>query len=140
MAKRLGISTTEVDVAIDKLTRVGLLKKEKGKYVTTQDYVVSPDGVPSEAIRNYHREMLGRAMQALELQSAQERQNVGMGFAINPKDLPRLKDEINNFVDELIERYSKKKGKIRLALQFNDYRRYFNGTHYNDCDEIYKID
>lgn len=116
LARRLGVSVNEVSLAIARLERVGLLERKNGKRIVTKDYLISPDGVPSEAIRNYHRQMLTRAIHALEMQKIGERENTGIGFAVDPKNLPSIKKDISDFLDQIVEKYGRTK-KAREVYQ-----------------------
>jgi uncharacterized protein (TIGR02147 family) len=116
IAKRLGISVNEVNLAVARLERVGLLERKNGKRVVTKDYVLSPDGIPSEAIRNYHRQMLTRAIHALEMQKIGERENTGIGFSVNPRELSSIKKDISDFLDTIMEKYGRGK-KAREVYQ-----------------------
>lgn len=112
IARRLGISVPEAKLALERLERVGLIERldPSGRtplYRVVQDYVLSPAGIPSEAIRNYHRQILALAEQALETQDLAERELTGVGFAIDPKHLPALKKEISDFQDKMAAKYSK---------------------------------
>jgi transcriptional regulator with XRE-family HTH domain len=107
IARRLAISVAEVRAGIDRLERVGLLERRKGKLVVSRDYVISPEGIPSEAIRNYHRQMLHRASQALESQALDEREIAGIDLALHPKLLPAIKKDISDFLDELVAKYAR---------------------------------
>lgn len=106
IAKRLGISLTQAQMAMRLLTRLGLVKKRNGRIICAKDYVLSPSGAPSAAIRNFHRQMLVKATEALEFQSVDDREVSGVGFALDPKLLPQLKHEISEFQDQLIAKYS----------------------------------
>jgi len=107
IAKRLGISATEVSAALDRLEQVGLVDRKKGKYEICKDYVLSPDGIPSEAIRNFHRQILQKASRALDLQKITERDISGVGFAVDPKSLPAMKREISAFLDGIVAKYGR---------------------------------
>lgn len=111
IAKRLGISTTEVRVAVDRLERAGLIERKNGKLKVTKDFVLSPDGIPSEAVRSFHKQMLSKAAQALELQRIDERDITGVGFAMNPKHLPTIKKEISQFLDDMAQKYGRGKNR-----------------------------
>jgi uncharacterized protein (TIGR02147 family) len=120
IAKRLAISPAEAQVALDRLERVGLIERVDGELRVTPDYVISPSGIPSEAIRNYHRQILKKASEALELQAVTEREFTGSGFAIDPARLPELKKAIARFQDEIVTRFSSRDGRevyhLELAL------------------------
>jgi uncharacterized protein (TIGR02147 family) len=109
IAKRLGISRAEAQMALDRLERVGLIERKNGKLIIVKDYVMSPSGIPSEAIRNSHRQILNKAIEALETQDHTERDITGLGMAIDPKQLPSIRKEISDFQDSLVAKYSKGK-------------------------------
>jgi uncharacterized protein (TIGR02147 family) len=105
IAKRLGIAPMQARIAIHRLERLGLIEKKRGKYRVVENYVLSPDGIPSEAIRNYHRQVLEMASRALEFQGVAEREISGITMAINPKFISAIKKEMALFLDGIAERY-----------------------------------
>jgi len=107
IAKRLGITRTEAQIGIERLKRVGLVEEKMGQWEVNTNYVLSPCETPSEAIRSYHKQILGRALEALETQSVSERDFSGIGFAVHPKHLSAIKKEISDFQDQLVAKYSK---------------------------------
>lgn len=115
IAKRLGISNAQVRLALERLERVGLVRREGGqgggKIRVTPDVVLSPDGIPSEAIRSYHKQILQKAIQALDVQSVAEREISGLTLAVNPNNLPSLKKEVSQFLDQLAEKYASGKSR-----------------------------
>ena len=110
IGRRLGISTPEVRIALERLERVGLIERAQGKLRIAPDTVIASSGVPSEAIKNYHRQILNKAIESLELQSVPERDISGVGIAIHPRHIEALKNEISEFQDRMIEKYSRKVG------------------------------
>lgn len=115
IAKRLGISRPEVSVALSRLERVGLIERSlSGQYKIIKDFVFSPCGIPSEAIRHYHRQILSKADQALDFQGIDERDITGAGFAMDPHDLPALKKELSVFLRTLSGKYSRAKRKTEV--------------------------
>lgn len=109
IAKRLGISPTQAQISMNLLFRLGLVQQKGSQVKGSKDYMLSPSGFPSAAIRAYHRQILEKAIQALDFQSIEEREMAGAGFALDPRHLPRIKREINEFQDQLIAKYSKGK-------------------------------
>jgi len=114
IAKKLNIKPFEVKMAIDKMVNVGLISKHVLKNGTTsykicEDYIMSNEGIPSKAVRNYHRQILTKAIESLELQHISERDISGIGLTIDKKDIPQLKKDISDFQDMIIEKYSKGK-------------------------------
>lgn len=99
IAKSLGISVERAKSSVERLTRVGLLSSDLRK--TEVDYRIGD--IPSQAIRNFHRQMLKLAERALTAQSPGERDFSGCTIAVDPARLPQIRELIRNFQKELIE-------------------------------------
>lgn len=106
ISKRLGISLLEAKFAIEHLENVGLIIKNKNQYEINAETVCSLDEVSSEAIKKAHFQILDKAKEALLTQSIAEREFSGITFAVNPKQLPELKNELKNFMDKWTEKVS----------------------------------
>ena len=106
IAKRLAISQSQARLAMELLLRVGLVHREDGRVVPAKEYVLSPSGVSSSAIRSYHRQILTKAIEALELQNVEQREMNGVCLAVDPKKLRQIKSEISDFLDGLATKYS----------------------------------
>jgi uncharacterized protein (TIGR02147 family) len=106
VAKRLKISVQEVEHAVHRLVRVGLLKDEDGKLSKPADRI-SFGEIPSEAVRRHHRQSLELAYKALEGQPFDKRDYQSLTLAIDSKDLLKAKDMIQNFMREFSARFEK---------------------------------
>ncbi|MNT64313.1 hypothetical protein D3C72_2022040 [compost metagenome] len=62
--------------------------------------------IPSEAIRQFHTQILEKAGKALTLQSQEKRQFRSTVFSMRKKDLPQLKQDLNQFWMEQIGKYA----------------------------------
>ena len=111
IARRLGISPLQARMAVSRLERVGLIERKKSGFAVCRDYVISPEGIPSEAVRQYHRQILKKAADAIDLQKVSEREFSGISFAVDPSEVPSLKKEIAAFLDDLAAKYSKRRKK-----------------------------
>jgi uncharacterized protein (TIGR02147 family) len=70
LATKLGISTEEAEGAIERLLRLELLERSPtGKLHASNTTVFTPGGVPSEAIRKFHRQVIAKAVQAIDEQT-----------------------------------------------------------------------
>lgn len=114
ISKRLGVSEPETRIAIEKLKRVGVLTENETGYTLDKGAILFEEGTPSEAVRDFHRHILSKAEQALELQTVSEREFQGITLALNPSLLPLLKKELSNFLDELGQRYGSGKNKTEV--------------------------
>lgn len=118
IAKKLGITSFQAKHAIERMIRVGLITKTKNGLVASDDFVFSPDGVPSHAIKNYHQQVLKMAENALLTQKIEEREISGLGIAMDPKHIPSIKKDIAKFRNELVEKYSKGTKTTVYQLEF----------------------
>lgn len=110
LAERFGITALQAQVTMDRLERLGLVKKADGdRVVATNDFVEHLTDVSSEAIRRYHRSLLEKAIEALETQSREERDITGIGFALDRRELKSIAREISEFQDQLIAKYGRKR-------------------------------
>ena len=121
IAARLGISEHIVISAIERLKRLELLEVVRGKLRATDAVTASPDGIPSEAIKKFHRQILEKALSAIHLQTVDERDFSSMVLSIDKAQLPRAKKEIKKFrrhFDSLFLKTKKKDEVYCLGIQF----------------------
>ncbi|MBC86262.1 MAG: hypothetical protein CL677_03695 [Bdellovibrionaceae bacterium] len=101
---RLGISTSEVRMAIDRMLRFELLEWNDGTWKITQENVVWFDTEKTSTARlNFQKYVTKRAHEALEFVPFEERHHSAMIFAGNSKNLEVLKKKINEFIKEVNE-------------------------------------
>jgi uncharacterized protein (TIGR02147 family) len=100
VAKSLGISKPEANLAIERLVRVGLLRKEKdGKWLdTTGGFSTNINGnLTSAANKKLQKQILELAIKALEEVPSELRDYTSMTMAIDPKYLPEAVEKIKKF-------------------------------------------
>ena len=96
-ASKLGIAENEVKVALSRLERLELISQTEASWKVNQDAVVADQGVPTEAVRNFHRQILDKAARALAMQSQGERYGSSSTLPIRVKNVPRAKKLIQEF-------------------------------------------
>lgn len=115
IARRLGLSRTEAILALKRLEKVGLIRKDQfGKISMSQDYVKTVEGVPSEAGRRFHQQILQMAIAALDLQNLNEREISGISFPVHLRNLPSMKRDISEFLDQMGAKYTKDRTKSEV--------------------------
>lgn len=97
MGDRLGISHDTVLECLARMIRVQMVKYENGAYKPFKDYVAGPDGIPSEAVRKLHKQLLEKAIVSLETQSVDERDMSSMIIPTSKKKLELAKKRIRDF-------------------------------------------
>lgn len=73
----------------------------EGKWQSLDNMIVSSDEVGSLAVRNYHREMLGQAKDALGFVPMEQREFGALTFVLPQDALPELKKKLKEFRREL---------------------------------------
>jgi uncharacterized protein (TIGR02147 family) len=98
IAGRLRITVSEAAQACERLLRLGLLARgADGRLAKTDNFLSIPSGTPSRALRSYHAQFLEKAKAALDAQNVDERDITNLVVAVDPQQLPALKEEIKQF-------------------------------------------
>ena len=123
LAKRLGVEPLIVEEAIRRLCDLKMLeKKSNGQLAPTDDFTGVGDQVPSAAIRKFHRQILEKALTALEFHPMEERQFASTVMSVAKVELPQAKEMLNKFRRSFSKRFGEspveKDGVFCLSLQF----------------------
>ncbi|TWW09921.1 hypothetical protein E3A20_09480, partial [Planctomyces bekefii] len=124
IGRYLGISEFEVQLACDRLIRLGLLKSENGHLYTTHGQDNVPDDIPSESKRNFHTQILSRAREAYVLQQPEEREFGAEIISIDRGQIQEAKKALRDFQHKFCRKMegeaARKDGLYCLSLQFFD--------------------
>ncbi len=104
IASRLGITTSEANIAIERLIRVELLERDKkGKLKDRTSGFTSDlrDGLTSEAHKRFQQQALKKAIEAVSSVPVDLRDNTSITMAIDTKDMPIAQEQIKMFRREL---------------------------------------
>lgn len=111
IARKLGIPSGTAKEAVERLIRMKVLRKSGKTIVPVTDALItSGHDVPSEAIRNLHRELIKKSLVAIDSQDTRKRNLSSLVFSIdttNEKTVDQLK--------KLIMDFNKKINKIATA-------------------------
>ncbi|MBI2026828.1 MAG: TIGR02147 family protein [Deltaproteobacteria bacterium] len=104
IAKKLNLSLKTVRICSQKLTKLGLIKKD-GKSFIRKDLglLASPSDVHNKGLVHLHEQLLDKAKRALCDQAIEDRNITGMTIAIDPKKIPEAKQRIKKFTRELMQ-------------------------------------
>lgn len=100
----LSITPTEATIALERLLRLGLLKRDsKGKLKDgTSGFTTSLNkGQTSEAAQRFQKQALQKAIDAIGQVPLEYRDNTSMTFAINTEDLDKARQKIEAFRREM---------------------------------------
>ncbi len=103
VAARLGISRIDAELAIERLILLKQIEWRDGRLVAVDQHTVVPGGVPSDAIKGYHRQILSKAEAALTFQSLDEREFGTTIVSIRPEKIPEAKEMLRKFRREFAQ-------------------------------------
>ena len=122
IAKRLGITTLEAEVAIERLTRLELLEQDaKKQYRKTNSRWVAQAQKPNESLRQFHRQMLGKAIESLSTQTPKEKVVGSETFAIDTRQVEEARKITNEYFDRMVALSDRAKNRdevYHLGVQF----------------------
>lgn len=99
IAHRLGISIDEVKNSINSLIKLGFLKiNSDGNLELLDNHTISPEDIPSDAIRVSHKQIMEKAIDSQVFDPIDEREFVSLIAAVNSKDIAKAKTRIRDFI------------------------------------------
>jgi uncharacterized protein (TIGR02147 family) len=101
IAKYLGIGKAEASQAVERLERLGLIcksRKAEGGWETTHVRLQVPTDKLNAGIRKYQRSMIEKGLRAVDGQAPERRHLQASTIGIAPKDLPKYRALIDDFV------------------------------------------
>ncbi len=100
------IAKREATRALKVLQRLGLLVRDaSGRLVQAETVVETPAGPLGHQVAQFHRAMMVRAAEALDVVPRQEREIAGLTLCLSEARLRELKAELEAFRTHLLERY-----------------------------------
>lgn len=119
LASMLGISVREAEVALHQLEHAELLEASDGWYRRKVDRFYTTCDVPSAVIRGLHRQLIGKALQAIDGQDVSRRYLRGMSLSLKPELLPRVRELVEAFCLEVEKLEQESAGKAEALCQLN---------------------
>ena len=102
IAARLGISQPEATAAIERMTRLGMLRSVRGRLEATGNFAFgAPGTTPSSALRKFHRQVLERTTRRLDDVPLELRDISSITLAIDTRKLAEAKLAIKKFRYEM---------------------------------------
>ncbi|WP_374077421.1 DUF4423 domain-containing protein [Bdellovibrio bacteriovorus] len=92
IAERLNIKKDEAEVALERLFRLELIKKVRGRMERTVKPLTTSNEIPSAAIRKHHSQNLRLAEESLHRDPVTTREFGSVTMAVNPEKLPQAKE------------------------------------------------
>jgi uncharacterized protein (TIGR02147 family) len=99
VCRAYGLSALEAGSALKELETVGLLRRQKRQYFKVKGtYEVKSQSV--EVVRKYHRQILAKAVKAVDHQDYSEREYAGVTLSFSSDRMDEAREAIQSFVQE----------------------------------------
>ncbi|MCO4753133.1 MAG: TIGR02147 family protein [Bacteriovoracaceae bacterium] len=99
-------SVKEIQKAMDMLFDLGLLKHdENGKVKQAHKLLHTKQDVKNEALQEYHKNVLSLAADQISKQEVEDREYNATAMGIKKSDLPKIKEEMRAFLNDMISKY-----------------------------------
>lgn len=120
IAQRLNISKEEAIEALEILCDKELIINNNGILTRTPIALTTTVDIPSESIKEHHRQSIEKSLTALTQLDPKERDFTTVTYAFNEEDIPHIKEEILHFHRKLGAKFDLKKPNrvYRLNIQF----------------------
>lgn len=109
IAEYLGLEKLECEMLLKRLLRLSLIVEDKKGYKTSPKNR-KLGGTPSEAIRNYHKQAIKMAHEAVDAQDFSKRELRALTLSIDPKKMKQAKASIDRFIKDFNNKYGNKSG------------------------------
>jgi len=105
-AAAFGITPSQLKEALGFLEDLSLIKKDGTQYVKRDRATETPPELQSVHARNYHRQMIYKALQAIDTLGREERQVEGLTISLSEEKYREVREKISKFRRELNAEYS----------------------------------
>lgn len=114
------VSIEEIKKGLRNLKLLGLISDKNGKLSILSSRVTTSHDLPSEKIRSHHKQMMERAIEALEEEPIENREYFSLTFRVDRKKIPELKKEIRKFKTKMETQFESTASEdvFQMNLQF----------------------
>lgn len=106
LSRKLGLPENEIRTSLSRLTRLGLVGKTTDGWKANQKALIADELVSMPAVHSFHRQIIGRSLQALEFQTFEERYGSSSVIPVKASDLPKAMALIREFRTHFAEQMS----------------------------------
>ncbi|MBD67046.1 MAG: hypothetical protein CME62_17725 [Halobacteriovoraceae bacterium] len=116
---RINQNMRDLEIILDRLKNLGVIEKKGNKVHKPVKHLFTKFDVPSEVVQDYHKFCANLANEQLSKQPVEEREYNALCFNIKKKDLPKIKEQIRDFVNKLVEEHEAPAHKGDETYQLN---------------------
>jgi uncharacterized protein (TIGR02147 family) len=116
---RLNQNLKEIEVMVNRLLKLGVVIEKGNKLFKPVEHIYTKYDIKSDAIQQYHKTCSRIAIDEISIQEVAEREFNAIAFNIQKKDLPKMKESIRDFVNQMVEEFEAKPHKGDATYQLN---------------------
>jgi len=105
---RFNASLKDIEQVLHRLIDLNVLEIKNNRVKKTVQHIYTQKEKLSKAVQIYHQKMSQASINAIEKQAISQREFNAVSFNINNKDLDKIKEDIAQFCDQLVQNYESK--------------------------------
>lgn len=114
---------TEVEKSVNLLIDLNLLSKDsQGNITRSNEHLYTKQDIKNEALQEYHKNVLAMGSEQISKQDISKREFNATAMGIKVKDIPQIKEEIREFLNDFIKKYETPENQAeeiyQLGIQF----------------------
>jgi len=106
LANKLGVHVKDILDSLKLLEEVHLVSQNSKGFLSSAHKLISSFDLPSQLIKEHHKQYLKKAAEALESVSVEHREFISLSFKASPDDLPKMKTEIRKFIKNFDKKFA----------------------------------
>jgi uncharacterized protein (TIGR02147 family) len=114
VASALKISSADAAESIERLLRLGILVADATGFHVQERFISVTEGKPSDAVKQFHKQILSLALESIEGQTVAERDLSAAFIPLRAADLDSLRETIKSFRRNVGKTFSSAEGKDAL--------------------------
>ncbi len=91
---RWNVSIKEIEHSLECLLKTKVIKKSTRGYRVVQSVLTTTDDIPSASVRQYHKQVIRKSIEAIDEVELSEREFVSITFSLSKSDMPKFKERI----------------------------------------------
>lgn len=120
-AKKLGVSLDVIEDSLDRMSRLGLVELTENSVKPTSQFTSVNNNYNSEAVRSFHKQIIEKALYAIERQDNDKREVSSTLFSVKREDFPAARKALMDFRREFASKFgttSNADDVCSLSIQF----------------------
>lgn len=121
ISKHLGISELDARDALNRLIELKMIEIQHDKIVELNQSTTTTEDIPSEAIRNFHKGVINKALESIDHVNPDQRELSTIVLSFNKKDLKSAKKFLRDYQEQFANRFESEKNSdevYAISLQF----------------------